>query len=85
MPYERFTIPQITGRNGTRERLMMAGEDLMGQRGFDAVSLEEIAQQAKQRNKYAVQYHFGSRDGLYRAVLVEALRRIAAELDATQG
>lgn len=76
MPYERFTIPQITGRNGTRERLMMAGEDLMGQRGFDAVSLEEIAQQAKQRNKYAVQYHFGSRDGLAQAILDVRFRQI---------
>lgn len=76
MPYERFTIPQITGHNGTRERLMMAGEDLMGLRGFDNVSLEEIAQQAKQRNKYAVQYHFGSRDGLAQAILDVRFRQI---------
>ncbi len=69
MQSQRFTIPDITGRHGTRERLMMAGEALMGQRGFTSVSLEEIATQAKQRNKYAVQYHFGSRDGLAQAIM----------------
>lgn len=69
MQTRRFTIPDITGACGTRERLMMAGEHLMGQRGLTTVPLEEIARHAKQRNKYAVQYHFGSREGLAQAIL----------------
>ena len=39
----RCTIPDITGQEGTRERLMMAGEELMGRRGLGEVPLEEIA------------------------------------------
>ena len=69
MQNQRFTIPDITGRSGTRERLMMAGEDLMGRRGLGNVALEEIAAHAQQRNKYAVQYHFGNRDGLAQAIM----------------
>ncbi|OCC25601.1 hypothetical protein MB02_02940 [Croceicoccus estronivorus] len=74
--YERFTIPDITGQNGTRERLMMAGENLMGRRGFSNVSLEEIASHAKQRNKYAVQYHFNNRDGLAQAILNVRMQQV---------
>jgi len=63
------TIPAIAGRNGTRERLMAAAEQLVGVRGSDGVSLEEIARQAGQANKYAVQYHFGGRSELLQAIL----------------
>ncbi|MGH6781308.1 MAG: TetR/AcrR family transcriptional regulator, partial [Sphingomonadaceae bacterium] len=54
-------------RSATRERLMAAGEALIGLHGIDGVSLEDIARGAGQANKYAVQYHFGSRDGLIQA------------------
>ena len=76
MPNQRCTIPQITGHNGTRERLMMAGEALMGQHGLGKVPLEEIALHAQQRNKYAVQYHFGNRDGLAQAIMDVRFRQI---------
>ena len=82
---QRCTIPEITGKHGTRERLMMAGEELMGMRGLSSVPLEEIANHAQQRNKYAVQYHFSSRDGLAQAIMdvrfqqIEARRKALAE------
>jgi AcrR family transcriptional regulator len=72
----RFTIPDIAGTCGTRERLMMAGEYLMGQRGLTTVPLEEIARHAQQRNKYAVQYHFSSREGLAQAILDTRFQQI---------
>lgn len=50
-------------------RLMAAGERLIGLHGIDGISLEDIARHAGQANKYAVQYHFGSRDGLIQAIL----------------
>jgi len=63
------TIFDIAGRNGTRERLMVAGEALIGRHGFESVSLEEIARHAGQANKYAVQYHFEGRSRLAQAIL----------------
>jgi AcrR family transcriptional regulator len=51
-----------------RERLLRAGERLIAERGAE-VPLREIAVAAGQRNNSAVHYHFGSRDGLIRAIL----------------
>jgi AcrR family transcriptional regulator len=65
----RATIRDICGQWKTKERLMAVGETLLGQRGFEGVSLEEIANTAQQKNKYAVQYHFGDRIGLANAIL----------------
>lgn len=57
------------GRSATRERLLVSGERLIGLHGIDGISLEDIARHAGQANKYAVQYHFGGRDGLIQAIL----------------
>lgn len=73
--------------NGTTsDRLVRAAEQLFAERGIDAVSLREINRVAGAKNASALQYHFGDRDGLLRAVLakhqpaVEARRH--AMLDA---
>lgn len=50
-----------------RERIIVAAERLIAERGAD-VPLREIATAAGQRNNSAVQYHFGTRDGLIDAV-----------------
>ncbi|MCI2416417.1 TetR family transcriptional regulator [Saccharopolyspora sp. K220] len=50
-----------------RERIIVAAERLIAERGTD-VPLRDIAIAAGQRNNSAVQYHFGSRDGLINAV-----------------
>ena len=42
---------------------------LFAERGLDAVSLSEINRAAGQRNASALQYHFGGREGLLRAIL----------------
>lgn len=70
----------------TSARLVRAAEGLFAARGIDAVSLREINRAAGAKNASALQYHFGDRDGLLRAVLakhqadVEARRH--AVLDA---
>lgn len=51
-----------------RERILLAGERLIAERGVE-VPLREVAAAAGQRNNSAVHYHFGSRDGLIRAIL----------------
>ncbi|MEV6238425.1 TetR family transcriptional regulator [Lentzea sp. NPDC051838] len=50
-----------------RERIIVAAERLIAERGLD-VPLRDIATAAGQRNNSAVQYHFGGRDGLIDAV-----------------
>ncbi|MDG3010331.1 TetR family transcriptional regulator [Rhodococcus sp. D2-41] len=51
-----------------RERILLAGERLIAERGVE-VPLREVAAAAGQRNNSAVHYHFGSRDGLIQAIL----------------
>jgi len=55
----------------TRRRLVDAAEGLFAARGIDAVSLREITAVSGVRNATALQYHFGDRRGLVRAVLAK--------------
>lgn len=57
--------------------MVAVAEQLIGERGIDAVSMRDVATAAGQRNNSAVQYHFGSRDGL----IMQVLRRRLAALD----
>lgn len=58
---------------GTRAELIAAGRKLFGRRGFDGASVRAITREAK-ANLGAVTYHFGSKHGLYAAVLEDGLR-----------
>ncbi len=51
-----------------KERMVLIGEVLFAENGINGASMREIASKAGQRNHYAVQYHFGSREGLVRAI-----------------
>ena len=55
-------------REKTSDALISAAEQLFGRRGIDAVSLREIAAEAGHGNINAVQYHFGDKHGLIRAI-----------------
>lgn len=52
----------------TREHLLDVSEQLLSARGIESVSLREIRLAAGQRNTSALQFHFGDRDGLLRAL-----------------
>lgn len=60
-----------------RDELIAAAEELYAQRGIDGVSLREINAASGARNASALQYHFGDRSGLLRAIL--AKHRVAVE------
>lgn len=72
----------------TRERLVAAASRLFAAQGVDAVSLREIGREAEARNATALQYHFGDRSGLVRAVLAPHHRDVElarhALLDAAE-
>jgi AcrR family transcriptional regulator len=54
----------------TRVMLMEVAERLFATRGIEAVTLREIQEAAGQSNTSVIRYHFGSRDGLIRALIV---------------
>lgn len=53
----------------TRSALLSAARGLFAEYGIERVSLRSVARSADARNVGAVQYHFGDRAGLVRAVM----------------
>lgn len=60
--------PSVPAPDASKIALILAGEVIFARDGIEGASLREIAARAGQRNHHAVQYHFGSRDGLVQAV-----------------
>lgn len=56
----------------TREALLAAGTGLFAERGYSAATVDAIARQAGV-NKAMINYHFGGKLGLYRAILTDTL------------
>ena len=67
----------MTERGGqTRGVLLRTAAKLFAERGPENVSLNEITRAAGQRNASALQYHFGGREGLLRAILQPRLAAV---------
>jgi AcrR family transcriptional regulator len=73
----------------TRKALIRAGERLMAAHGIDGAELQDVVAMAGQRNRSAVAYHFGGRDGLLEAIVHKhrpainiARNRLLDELEA---
>jgi AcrR family transcriptional regulator len=64
---------RVDVKTETRARILDAAERLFAERGVADVSLREIGAAAGQRNNSAVQYHFGTRDALVRALYEDRL------------
>ena len=71
---------KISTEAETRERLLSAGKQLFSDRGFKNVTVREICRIAR-ANVAAVNYHFGDKLGLYRAVLQSAIDRMHETTD----
>lgn len=55
-------------RHSTTTHIITVAERLWGESGLNAVSLRQISLEAGLANPASVQYHFGDRDGLVRAI-----------------
>jgi AcrR family transcriptional regulator len=65
------TIPR-----STKERIVLAAEQLFAERGYEGVSLREIGAAAGSSNNSAVQYHFGTKEQLVAAIFENRLSYI---------
>lgn len=64
--------------SGTKKRMLEVAAALFAEHGFDVVSVRDVTQASK-LNVAAVNYHFGSRDGLVARVIGEAMRHFNEE------
>lgn len=62
--------------NSTRKQLLDTAEKLFLENGPDEVSLRSIVREAGQKNQSALQYHFGGREGLVKAMLERRLQQV---------
>jgi AcrR family transcriptional regulator len=63
----------MTGQDLTKARLLEAAGEEFAEKGFDAARVRSICRKAD-ANLAAVNYHFGDKEQLYRAALLEAHR-----------
>lgn len=65
----------------TRKLLLRVARDLAAARGFEGLSLEEVAT-AAEVTRGAVYHHFGSKEGLFRDLAVERLEWMGSRIEA---
>jgi AcrR family transcriptional regulator len=65
-----------------RSRILRAAGQLLAENGVEGVSLREITRSAGQRNTTALQYHFGDREGLLRALMDLHVPRVSVRRHA---
>jgi len=84
-------VTEVQRKATTRDRLIDTAVRLFGERGIEATSLRALTE-AAQTNIAAVNYHFGSKEGLLRAVINQTMQvtnrergRRLDELEAAPG
>ncbi len=71
--------PRRRDAEATREALLAAGLEEFAAAGYDGTPVERIARRASV-NKAMINYHFGGKGGLYRAILDDEFRWFDARL-----
>jgi AcrR family transcriptional regulator len=67
--------------SGTQDVLLESASELFAERGFDGATAELIAEAAGV-NKAMINYHFGGKEGLYRACLEQLFAGVESRLTA---
>ena len=70
-------------KKDTPAKLIEAATILFARKGYSAVSIRELAQAAA-ANSALISYHFGGKEGLYRAVLDQHFSHVARGLSAIE-
>lgn len=73
---------QSTVHSGAPAHIKTVALRLFAERGVDGVTVREIAEAAGQKNHAALTYHFGSKEGLIRELIVDGARAIDARRNA---
>lgn len=77
----------VKDETGTRDRVLDVAEKLFAERGLNAVSIRDITREAE-ANLGAINYHFGTKEGLIVAVLERRMVPLEAQrlnaLDAVE-
>ncbi|HET7775587.1 MAG TPA: CerR family C-terminal domain-containing protein [Azospira sp.] len=81
-------LPRDPRSDETRDKLLAAGLQLFGRHGYDGVTTRMLAAAARV-NQSAIPYHFGGKEGVYRAVaehigaeMGPRIQALAAEAEA---
>src|ERR1700757_4388292 len=80
----KLSIPKEAAHAATRAHLLEAAGEGFAEVGFRSATVREICQRAG-ANIAAVNYHFGDKEQLYRAVLQETYRAAVAKYPADLG
>jgi AcrR family transcriptional regulator len=84
MTSDESAVRRLTA-SARRAQLVEVGRNVFAERGFDAASVEEIAERAKV-SKPIVYEHFGGKEGLYAVVVDREMERVVALIsDAIAG
>ena len=67
----------------TREQLLKTAARLFAEKGFEAVSTRELAREADV-NMAMIAYYFGSKEGLFKAIIEERFPKTVSQLRAIQ-
>lgn len=67
-------------KNGKREFMLTVAERLFARHGFEAVSIRQLVEEAKV-NIAMVKYYFGSKDGLFKALIDEKFPRTREQVN----
>jgi AcrR family transcriptional regulator len=69
---------RIIGRREGAEAILIVAERMIGEQGVQGISLRQIAEAAGLATPSAVQYHFGGKEGLIRAIVDRHQPRLEA-------
>src|SRR5215468_9756479 len=80
----RSAVHRSSATRPTREMILDAAERRFAERGFDGVSVREIATDAGLKNQASLYHHFKNKKALYEAVLARGLEPIIEMVASAQ-